>query len=195
MNKKKTIIATIVLLLIFAIGGAVAYFTDTTEVTTNTFTLGNVQIELSEPNWNANNAKDLMPGMEVDKDPTITNTGSNPAYVFMKVEVPCTTGTGAKEIFEYTPNTSWAELTSEAVACTDGKATKVYVYGTASAPTELAKAAATPALFSKVTVTELTGDEEGLTGNLNMDIKGYAIQSQGIESPTSSGLWDEVKAL
>ena len=33
MNKKKTIIAAIVLLLVFLVGGAIAYFTDTDSAT------------------------------------------------------------------------------------------------------------------------------------------------------------------
>ena len=50
MKKRKTIIAAVVLLLVFVVGRAVAYFTDTESVT-NTFTIGNVDITLTEPNW------------------------------------------------------------------------------------------------------------------------------------------------
>ena len=101
MKKKKTILAALVLLLVVAVGGAIAYFTDT-DTKTNTFTIGNVDISLTEDGWDAladanNNdipdvAEDMMPGESVTKDPTINNLSTkNPAYVFAKVEVPCTT--------------------------------------------------------------------------------------------------------
>ena len=41
MKKKKTILAAAVLLLMLAVGCAIAYFTDTDQKT-NTFTIGNV---------------------------------------------------------------------------------------------------------------------------------------------------------
>ena len=168
MKKKKTILAALVLLLVVAVGGAIAYFTDTDEKT-NTFTIGNVDISLTEPNWDTTDSdsdgvpdasQDLMPGQSVVKDPTINNLSTkNSAYVFAKVVVPCTTETTPQEIFTYTVNTGWTELTSAAVACTSGgTATHVYYYGTGGTLTALAKAAnastptSTPALFSEVTL-------------------------------------------
>ncbi len=80
MKKKKTIIAAVILLLVITVGGAIAYFTDTEEKT-NTFTIGNVDISLSEPNWvetdttPANGipdaAENLMPGQTVLKNPAM----------------------------------------------------------------------------------------------------------------------------
>ena len=52
MKKKKTILAALVLLLVVAVGGAIAYFTDT-DTKTNTFTIGNVDISLTEDGWDA----------------------------------------------------------------------------------------------------------------------------------------------
>ena len=156
MKKKKTILAALVLLLVVAVGGAIAYFTDT-DTKTNTFTIGNVDISLTEDGWDAladanNNdipdvAEDMMPGESVTKDPTINNLSTkNPAYVFAKVEVPCTTivapATTSEELFTYTTNAGWTELSSAAVACTSGgTATHVYYYGTGGTLTALAKAA------------------------------------------------------
>ena len=108
MNKKKTIISAIVLLAIVAVGGAIAYFTDT-DTKTNTFTIGNVDITLSEEHWsttdsNNNNipdaAENIAPGVSVAKDPVITNVSATaPAYVYAKVEIPCTTDATPEEIF------------------------------------------------------------------------------------------------
>ena len=182
MNKKRTIIAAIVLLLLFCIGGAVAYFTDT-ETATNTFTIGDVDIELKEDAWNAANAQDLMPGMTVAKDPTVNNIGPNPAYVFVKVEAPCTTGTGAKELFEYSVDTTkWSEI--ETKACTNGTAEHVYLYASPVQPE-----GTTGALFSQVVVTSLDGTEAGLDGDKNMVVTAYAIQSQGLTVSDPATLW------
>ena len=91
MKKKKIIIAAAVLLVVFLIGGVVALFTDT-DSAKNTFTVGNVTIDVEETAWdalpdtNGNNIKDaaenLVPGSTVTKDPKVTNKStSNPAYV------------------------------------------------------------------------------------------------------------------
>ena len=68
-----------------AIGGTLAYFTDTAGKE-NTFTVGNVDIELVEPSWHEADAKDLVPGQTVAKDPTVMNVGANACYVRVKVE-------------------------------------------------------------------------------------------------------------
>ena len=212
MNKKKTIIAAVVLLAVLVVGGAIAYFTDT-ESKTNTFTIGNVDITLTEDGWDAladtnNNelpdvAEDMMPGESVTKDPTINNVSTkNPAFVFAKVEVPCTTivapATTSEEIFTYTPNAGWTELSTAAVACTSGgTATHVYYYGTGGTLTALAKAAdaSTPTsttnpVFSSVTLRSTLKGNEGLNGNKNIVVTGYGIQTEGLTSVTPADVWN-----
>lgn len=211
MKKKKTILAALVLLLVVAVGGAIAYFTDT-DTKTNTFTIGNVDISLTEGGWDAladanNNhirdvAEDMMPGESVTKDPTINNLSTkNPAYVFAKVEVPCTTivapATTSEELFTYTTNAGWTELSSAAVACTSGgTATHVYYYGTGGTLTALAKAAdtSTPTptskpVFSSVTLRSTLKGNEGLTGNKNIVVTGYGIQTEGLTSTAPADVW------
>lgn len=91
MNAKKKIVSIALAAALAAtaiVGSSLAYFTDTEEKT-NTFTVGNVDITLTEPNWDADiNNKDLIPGKTIPKDPTITvEADSETAYTFMKVEV------------------------------------------------------------------------------------------------------------
>lgn len=93
MKKKITAIALVVCLVAVAIvGGSLAYFTDTEEAT-NTFEVGNVDITLTEPNWDAALKEDakaatLIPGRVIAKDPTITvEATSQRAYTFMKVQL------------------------------------------------------------------------------------------------------------
>lgn len=88
---KKKIIALclcIALLAIAIVGGTMAYFTDS-DAKTNTFTVGNVSIVLTEPNWDATGAAeaaDVYPGEPLAKDPTVTNDGANPCFVRIKVK-------------------------------------------------------------------------------------------------------------
>ena len=201
MNKKKTIISAIVLLAIVAVGGAIAYFTDT-DTKTNTFTIGNVDITLSEEHWsttdsNNNNipdaAENIAPGVSVAKDPVITNVSATaPAYVYAKVAIPCTTDATPEEIFTLnTIGSGWNLMTDG--ACTSGVATKVYNYGTSSAMTSLAAGSATPAVFSSVSLNStITGNETGLDGNKNVVVTGYGVQTTGLTATTPSGIWTEV---
>lgn len=87
---KKKILALclcIAMLAIAIVGGTLAYFTDTGEKV-NTFTVGNVSIALTEPNWDktgAAEAFDVYPGEPLAKDPTVTNDGANPCFVRISV--------------------------------------------------------------------------------------------------------------
>lgn len=102
MTKKKIVtLALVVAIAVMAIAGAsLAYFTDT-KTATNTFTMGNVKIALDEaPVDEAGHAVDgdrvtkneygidaAYPGATLDKDPTVHNTGKNPAYIRATVNV------------------------------------------------------------------------------------------------------------
>lgn len=82
--KKKTVLlgATAVMLVAaMSIGGMLAYFTDT-DSKENTFTVGNVNIQINEEFEQDSIAN---PGVKVEKIATIENTGDNAAYVRMKV--------------------------------------------------------------------------------------------------------------
>lgn len=95
MNMKKKLV-TVCLVACMAVtavaGGTLAYFTDAKDKT-NTFTVGNVTIELTEPNWGKDQGEDytgkLVPGGEpIAKDPTITLADdSEDAWVFAEVKV------------------------------------------------------------------------------------------------------------
>lgn len=85
MSKKTWIlISCLVLSLTLGLGGSLAYLTDS-DTRVNTFTMGNVQIEVEE-NFEPN--AQLKPGQTVVKNAWIENTGSNAAWVWMTVAVP-----------------------------------------------------------------------------------------------------------
>ena len=89
MKKKLLVLGLCVALAAIAIAGAsLAYFTDTKSAT-NTFTVGDVKIKLDESNVNdpdgdrvtSNEYTGVFPGIQYKKDPVVTNTGKNDAYV------------------------------------------------------------------------------------------------------------------
>ncbi len=89
MSKRKILLLALCLGLvaILAVGGTLAYFTDE-ESAKNVFTVGNVDIELTEPEWEnggKEDAKEVYPGEPIAKDPTIQNIGANPCFVRVKV--------------------------------------------------------------------------------------------------------------
>lgn len=99
MKKRRTLILVLAVALVsvLSVGATLAWFYDTDEAT-NTFTVGNVAIELTEPGWdeevaNENNLN-VYPSKILKKDPKVTNTGVNPCWVRIKVEWPDLPGEG-----------------------------------------------------------------------------------------------------
>ena len=90
MKKKSILMAAIAVMLVavLVVGGTLAYFTDTKSAT-NTFTVGDVKIKLDESNVKdpngdrvtSNEYTGVFPGIQYKKDPVVTNTGKNGAYV------------------------------------------------------------------------------------------------------------------
>ena len=99
MKKKLTLVVTcIVLVAAMVIGGTLAYFTDTDKAT-NTFTTGNVKIDLIEQERGENGLQDftqkkvLNPGTSTDgnavsKIVTVKNEGANAAWVWVDLLIP-----------------------------------------------------------------------------------------------------------
>ena len=87
---KKKIIAVCLMVALAAtavVGGTLAWFTDD-EVANNTFTVGKVDITLTEPNWTSSGSQDapeVYPSEALAKDPTVKNDGANPCFVRIKV--------------------------------------------------------------------------------------------------------------
>lgn len=99
MKKKITALCLCVALLAIAVVGAsLAYFTDTKSAK-NTFTVGNVKIDLIEQEKTNEGLKDftqdktLVPGKSndgnaVSKIVTVENTGKNDAWVWVELRIP-----------------------------------------------------------------------------------------------------------
>ncbi|MDR1571045.1 MAG: SipW-dependent-type signal peptide-containing protein [Clostridiales Family XIII bacterium] len=172
MKKKALLFGTaIALVAALAVGGTLAYLQDKTDTATNTFALGDVEGELlengddSEPDfidWEGGEGEpaDIIPGQSVQKAPRITNTGNNPAYVRLTVEI------SENWIVEYNLGTGDSQWTLG----DDGK----YYYNSVLAVE--GDAATTAPLFTEVTLSgEVT--EDVTNESLNIVVYGELIQS------------------
>lgn len=109
--KKKTLALLLALVLVFgaAVGGTIAYLTDTTGPIANTFTVGKVDITLTET-FNTDTDGDrtndawkaqLIPGTTYAKDPVVTVTNdSEDCWLFVKFEEK----NSPKTYLDYTSN-------------------------------------------------------------------------------------------
>lgn len=95
MKKKLTTVLAIVLVVALSVAGTYAYLTAKTAQVKNTFTVGNVNIDLTETfNTDTNNDNkpdawqaQLIPGKEYKKDPVVTvEPGSEKCWLFVKFE-------------------------------------------------------------------------------------------------------------
>ena len=210
MNKKKVIIAAIVLALVLSIGGVLAYFSDSATAT-NTFTVGKVKITLTEPTWTstgAAKAAHVLSNQLIEKDPTITNSGENDAYVFIKVTIPketivveaqdgsgsATTGT-EQPLFDLIDsagavgvNSGWELMTTTQVT---GATEYIYSYSSSNTMTALAKNASTPALFTKIRFANVQENWGVENTTKTVEVTGYAIQTENLNggTTTNTGVW------
>ena len=196
-NKKKITILALSLIAVFAAAITFAYFTDQSSQVTNTFTMGNVEIILDEAlvvpttgpsgtTWAAdeeadrvlnNTYENIYPGAVLPKDPTVQNTGSNPAYVRVKVTV---------EDFglETNPSDLWAPIGSGWVLDAAKSSGNVFYYNYTGI---LQPTASTSAVFAQVVIPAsfTSGDMEDI-GDFNILVEAHAIQAQGFANVTAA---------
>ena len=85
MKKVIAIVLLVALVSAISIGATLAYLTDR-DSEVNVFTIGDVTIDLKEE-FDEENAV-LIPGVKIEKKPTITNTGKNDAWVWLTFAIP-----------------------------------------------------------------------------------------------------------
>lgn len=84
MKKKLTTVLAIVLVVALSVAGTYAYLTDKTATIKNTFTVGNVNIDLTE---STGEFYKMVPGTTIGKDPKVTvKENSEDCWLFVKVE-------------------------------------------------------------------------------------------------------------
>ena len=176
MKKNTVKIMTLAgILCLASVGGVSAYLTDYEKVS-NEFTVGNVDIELKEPEWKPEENKKIEPSKVIHKDPQITNTGTNDAFVYMEVSIPMA-------------NVEAAAENGERLGKNQTTYTQTYTY----AYTKILKPQETSeALFDTVKFLNLIeGQLDGQT--FEIPVRAYAIQTS-YTGGSSDNLSEQIKA-
>lgn len=104
MKKRKVLLLALAvsMVAILAVGGTLAYFTDT-DTAKNTFTVGKIKIALNENNgrdgddyaeneayqdWLETSDAELLPDLEQPKYVSVKNVGSRGAYIWVELWIP-----------------------------------------------------------------------------------------------------------
>ncbi len=181
----------VTLLIGCAIGGTVAWLTAKTEAVVNTFTYGDIDIELNETKP-ANREAKIIPGVDIEKNPKVTvEADSEACYLFVKIKEEnwptFTEADGIKKV-RYDIATGWEPLTGEegvyyreVDAATANAGVSYYILkGDETYP------------HGVVTVSEnLTKTEvNSITTQPTLTFKAYAVQKDGID--TAAAAWEKV---
>lgn len=200
--RNRRIALTVCLMLVVmvaSIGGTVAWLTAQTAPVVNTFTYGDINIDLYEHNYDAStnslgttevkNVEDykIIPGVNLPKDPTVKVTkGSEKCWLFVKVEK---TGTFVEGKVTYDIADGWTQLTGEGITGTvyyrqvGADAANDQTFGVLKQTTDNGKTYAI-AVSDQLTKAEVKGQ-----GNVTLKFTAYAIQQEGFD--TAVAAWAE----
>ncbi len=196
LRKVLLTLCSALLLVSLSVGMTIAYLTDTTEVVTNTFTVGNVNIKLDEAEYvegvatgkrtETGSSYKLMPGLSYEKDPTVTvETGSESCFVRMRVTI--------EGIADILAQYAAAEKEFLPQYCVEGWDDTIWLSKGYDATTgelefwykeEVATPKTLEPLFTKIVVDGEVFDEDNmdLLKNVKIKIAADAIQSAGFDS-------------
>lgn len=156
----RAFIALLALVLVIGCvaGGTVAWLVATSDTVTNTFTYGNINIDLTETT--GTNYK-IIPGKDIEKDPKVTvKGGSEACWLFVKVEEVGAISTITTDPVHYAIDTGWAQLKDK-----DGKDVSGVYY-------RLVDAVNNDTAFNVLKDNKII-----VSGELTKEtIKGYAVQ-------------------
>ena len=175
MKKKIALLMAMVMLFAVTTAGTLAWLKDDTDPVVNTFTVGDIEITLTE-------SEDLdlkmIPGKTITKDPKVTVTSDTTENSWLFVEV--TASADADDYISWTIASGWTELTT--AASTDGL-TKVYYREVAAGAAENEF----PVLANnEVTVLE-TVDEDDMQAveddedKVQLTFTAYAVQRENVD--------------
>lgn len=113
---KKPLILTLALVITIsgAVSGSLAWLTAATDVLTNTFTIGNIKIDLTETpdgdDDDQNNSYEMTLGQPIDKDPKVTvYENSKDCWLYIKIQV----SDNFDDFLTYEIAEGWTKLSGE----------------------------------------------------------------------------------
>ena len=172
--KKKTLALVLALTLLVAgvVGGTLAWLTDRTAEVKNTFTVGDINIGLTETTTDYK----MVPGNTIAKDPTVTvKANSEACWLFVQV----TESENLKNFITYAIAEGWTELQ-------DGVYYREVPASAADQPFSVLKGDAVT-VNNDVTKEMLTAKD---FANPTLTFKAYAVQKDNVAS--ASDAWAEV---
>ena len=190
MRRMLFTLALVLVVAVASVGGTIAWLTDKTDPVTNTFTVGDINIELKETlkpdgtevtagvtDWSAK----LIPGKEYSKNPVVkVLEGSESCWLFVEVNEPA----DLKNVLTYELNfdNTWAKGDGTSIPA------NVY-YRKADAGFEL-----NLLKNNKVSVEDTVTKDmiKNLNGSYTMSFKAYAVQYEKFEDKASDA-WNQVK--
>ena len=174
--KKKTLALVLALTLLVAgvVGGTLAWLTDQTAEVKNTFTVGDINIGLTETTADYK----MVPGNTIAKDPTVTvKANSEACWLFVQV----TESTNLKDFITYAIAEGWTALPG-----VDG----VYYREVSASDADQTF----PVLAGNAVTVKNTVTKEMLTAkdfaNPTLTFKAYAVQKDNVAS--ASDAWAKV---
>lgn len=174
--KKKTLALVLALTLLVAgvVGSTLAWLTDQTAEVKNTFTVGDINIGLTETTTDYK----MVPGNTIAKDPTVTvKANSEACWLFVKV----TESTDLKDFITYAIAEGWTALPG-----VDGVYYREVPASAADQPFSVLKGDAVT-VNSDVTKEMLTAKD---FANPTLTFKAYAVQKENVAS--ASDAWAKV---
>ena len=180
MRRMLFTLALVLVVAVASVGGTIAWLTDKTDPVMNTFTVGDINIGLTE----TERTYKIVPGVEIPKDPKVTvKANSEACWLFVKVEEAnwpsaMESDTTTRKV-KYDIADGWQLVPEQ---------TNVY-YREVSATTEDTDFAVLK--DNKVTVSQsLTKDDiKNITTNPTLKFTAYAIQKEGFG--TAAAAWAE----
>ena len=168
----KTFVALLALVLVIgcAVGGTVAWLVSSTNAVVNTFTYGDINIDLKETKPKNKQAK-IIPGVDIEKDPTVTvKKDSEACWLFVEVKEE---GTFVANKVTYSIDGGWTKG--------DGKKIPADVYYRA---VDAVKDDTDFAVLkdNKIYVSEelSKSDIKSITAQPKLTFTAYAVQKDGI---------------
>ena len=188
-NKTVAILLALVLAIGCAVGGTLAWLISKTKPVVNTFTYGDINIDLYEHEYNASENKlgksevpkvdnyKIIPGVDLPKDPTVeVKANSEACWLFVKVEEQ---GTFVADKVTYGIADGWRKG--------DGKGIPQNVYyrevGAVTDDTPFNVLKDNQVIVSDTLTKE---DIKGITPNPTLTFTAYAVQKDGIADATTA---------
>lgn len=176
----KALVALLALVLVIgcSLGGSLAWLTAKTDPVTNTFTVGDINITLSET---TGNDYMILPGVNIPKDPKVTvEADSEACWLFVQVKEDNWPVFNGVRKANYQPAAGWTPL--------DEKNHPGVYYREVDAATAEKGEAYGVLLNNEVTVSDTLTKAEinGITTKPQLTFTAYAVQKEAANNPTDA---------